>query len=111
MYFAGSQLAVFQGANERPYLNHTGRESNAEKRPTGSGPKGCDENGPATALLVGHVSMEICSAPRALSTAHFDRNKIHAISGTGHLPASLTNPRDLRAVQVKFGEEPPLIIL
>jgi hypothetical protein len=55
MYFAGSQLAVFQGANERPYLNHTGRESNAEKRPTGSGPKGCDENGPATALLVGHV--------------------------------------------------------
>jgi hypothetical protein len=84
IYFAGSQLAVFQGANERPYLNHTGRESNAEKRPTGSGPKGCDENGPATALLVGHVSIEICSAPRALSTAHFDRNKIHAISGTGH---------------------------
>jgi hypothetical protein len=84
IYFAGSQLAVFQGANERPYLNHTGRESNAEKRPTDSGPKGCDENGPATALLVGHVSIEICSAPRALSTAHFDRNKIHAISGTGH---------------------------
>src|SRR5258705_6388288 len=84
IYFAGSQLAVFQGANERPYLNHTGRESNAEKRPTGSGPTGCDENGPATALLVGHVSIQICSAPRALSTAHFDRNKIHAISGTGH---------------------------
>ena len=38
IYFAGSQLAVFQGANERSYLNHTGRESNAEKRPTGSGP-------------------------------------------------------------------------
>jgi hypothetical protein len=55
IYFAGSQLAVFQGANERPYLNHTGRESNAEKRPTGSGPEGCDENGPATALLVAHV--------------------------------------------------------
>src|SRR5438132_6354014 len=55
IYFAGNQLAVFQGANERPYLNHTGRESNAEKRPTGSGTKGCDENGPATALLVGHV--------------------------------------------------------
>jgi hypothetical protein len=101
IYFAGSQLAVFQGANERPYLSHTGRESNAEKRPTGSGPKGCDENGPATALLVGHVPHHFhatletkstrsiqsgagCSAPRALSTAHFDRNKIHAISGTGH---------------------------
>ncbi len=55
IYFAGSQLAVFQGANERPYLNHTGRESNVEKRPTGSGQKGCDENGPATALLVGHI--------------------------------------------------------
>ena len=24
-------------------------------------PKGCDENGPAAALLVGHVSIQICS--------------------------------------------------
>jgi hypothetical protein len=39
-------LAVFQGANEDPYLTDTGRESNAEKQPTGSGPEGCDENGP-----------------------------------------------------------------
>ncbi len=84
MYFAGSQLAVFQGANEHPYLNHTGQASNAEKQPTGPGPEGCDENGPAAALLVGHVSIQICSAPRALPTAHFDRNKTHAISGTGH---------------------------
>jgi hypothetical protein len=90
MYFAGSQLAVFQGANEHPYLNHTGRASNAEKQPTGPGPEGCDENGPAAALLVGHVSIQICSAPTAspartaLPTAHFDRNKTHAISGTGH---------------------------
>jgi hypothetical protein len=45
----------FQGANEDPYLTDTGRESNAEKQPTGSGPEGCDENGPAAALLVGHV--------------------------------------------------------
>jgi|ERR1700736_7058021 hypothetical protein len=36
-----------QGANERPYLTHTGRVSNAEKQPTGPGPTGCDENGPA----------------------------------------------------------------
>jgi hypothetical protein len=84
MYFAGGQLAVFQGANEGPYLNHTGRVSNAEKQPTGAGPEGCDENGPAAALLVGHVSIQICSAPRALPAAHFDRNKTHAISGTGH---------------------------
>ena len=63
MHFAGGQLAVFQGANERPYLTHTGRVSNAEKQPTGHGPTGCDENGPAAALLVGHVSIQICSLP------------------------------------------------
>jgi hypothetical protein len=35
--------------------------SNAEKQPTGHGPEGCDENGPAAALLVGHVSIQIGS--------------------------------------------------
>ena len=37
-----------------------------EKQPTGHGPEGCDENGPATALLVGYVSIQICAllAPR-----------------------------------------------
>ena len=33
-----------------------------EKQPTGRGPKGCDENGPAAALLLGRVSIQICSA-------------------------------------------------
>src|SRR5262245_5433795 len=33
----------------------TGRASNAEKQPTGCGPEGCVENGPAAALLVGYV--------------------------------------------------------
>jgi hypothetical protein len=61
MHFAGGQLAVFKGGNERPYLTHTGRVSNAEKQPTGPGPEGCDENGPAVALLVGHVSIQICA--------------------------------------------------
>src|SRR5208337_4689766 len=42
-------------AIKHPYLSHTGRASNAEKQPTGPGPEGCDENGPAAALLVGHV--------------------------------------------------------
>src|SRR5260370_5525547 len=74
----------FKARTKRTYLNHTGGVSNAEKRPTGPGPEGCDENGPAAALLVGHVSNQICSAPRALPTAHFDRNKMHTISGTGH---------------------------
>jgi hypothetical protein len=36
---------------------HTGRASNAEKQPTGRGPEGCVENGPAAALLVGYVSI------------------------------------------------------
>ena len=40
---AAGQLAVFQGA------------SDAEKQPTGRGPEGCVENGPAAALLVGYV--------------------------------------------------------
>src|SRR6202035_568244 len=51
----------FKARAKRPYLNHTGRASNAEKQPTRPGPKGCDENGPAAALLVGHVSVQICS--------------------------------------------------
>ena len=76
-------------ALKHPYLSHTGRASNAEKQPTGPGPEGCDENGLAAALLVGHVSIQICSlnagpARTALPTAHFDRNNIPAISGTGH---------------------------
>jgi hypothetical protein len=54
------------------------------RRGGANGPEGCDENGPAAALLVGHVSIQICSAPCALPTAHFDRNEGHAIYGTGH---------------------------
>src|SRR5258705_10819624 len=51
----------FKARAKRPYLSHTGRASNAEKQQTGPGPEGCDENGPAAALLVGHVSVQICS--------------------------------------------------
>src|ERR1700737_2966027 len=51
----------FKARAKRPYLSHTGRASTAEKQPTGPGPEGCDENGPAAALLVGHVSVQICS--------------------------------------------------
>src|SRR5208283_2905510 len=50
----------FKARAMRPYLIHTGRASNAEKQPTGPGPEGCDENGPAAALFVGHVSVQIC---------------------------------------------------
>src|ERR1700730_13387508 len=51
----------FKARAKRPYLSHTGRASNAEKQPTGPGPQGCDENGPAAALLAGHVSIQIFS--------------------------------------------------
>src|ERR1700678_942117 len=61
MAFAVGQLAVFKARAKRPYLVHTGRASNAEKQPTGHGPEGCDENGPAAAVLLGYVSMQICS--------------------------------------------------
>src|SRR5271165_1245045 len=47
-------------AVKRPYLSHTGRASNAEKQPTGRGPEGCVENGPAAALLVGYVPHHFC---------------------------------------------------
>src|SRR5271168_3222971 len=51
----------FKARAKRPYLSHTGRASNAEKQPTGRGPEGCVENGPAAALLVGYVSIQICA--------------------------------------------------
>src|SRR5277367_715486 len=50
----------FKAQAKRPYLSHTGRASNAEKQPTGPGPEGCIENGPAAALFVGYVSIQIC---------------------------------------------------
>src|ERR1700737_1396307 len=61
IYFAGVSWLFFKAQAKRPYLNHTGRASNAEKQSTGPGPEGCDENGPAAALLVGPVSIQICS--------------------------------------------------
>jgi hypothetical protein len=79
----------FKARAKRPYLNHTGRASNVEKQPTGPGPEGCVENGPAVALLVGYVSIQICAlsaspARTALPTAHFERNAITIICETVH---------------------------
>src|SRR6267154_1774080 len=51
----------FKARAKCPYLIHTGRANNAEKQPTGRGPEGCVENGPAAALLVGYVSIQICA--------------------------------------------------
>jgi hypothetical protein len=72
-HVAAGQLAVFQGGPSRTGNRsahiwiHTGRGpsrtggSNAEKQPTDRGPKGCVENGPAAALLVGYVPIQICA--------------------------------------------------
>jgi hypothetical protein len=38
-----------------PYLDSSAAAE--EKQPTGRGPEGCVENGPAAALLVGYVSI------------------------------------------------------
>jgi len=35
-----------------------------EKQPTGRGPEGCVENGPAAALLVGYVSIRYAPSSR-----------------------------------------------
>src|ERR1700693_2145755 len=53
----------FKGRAKRPYLSDTGRASNAEKQPTGPGPEGCDENGPAAALLVGRIGSDMLPLP------------------------------------------------
>jgi hypothetical protein len=46
---------------KRPYLDRYGPSEQGgrrtEKQPTGRGPQGCVENGPAAALLVGYVSI------------------------------------------------------
>jgi len=52
----------FKARAKRPYLSHTGRASNAEKQPTGRGPEGSVENGPAAALLVGYVPHQLRAA-------------------------------------------------
>jgi hypothetical protein len=74
----------FKARAKCPYLIHTGRASNAEKQPTGRGPEGCVENGPAATLLVGYVSIEICALLGALPAAHFERNDITIICETMH---------------------------
>ena len=80
--FAAGQLAVFQARAKRPSSTilllllfgslptsvkmvldgpseSGGRRT--EKQPTGRGPEGCVENGPAAALLVGYISIQICA--------------------------------------------------
>ena len=55
------------------------------KQPTGRGPEGCDENGPAAALLVGYVSPWICALLAPCRRPILIATKDMLISGTGHL--------------------------
>ena len=54
------------------------------------GPEGCDENGPAAALLLGHVSISDMLPPTAspartaLPAAHFDRNAAIPVTDLVH---------------------------
>ncbi len=48
-------MTVFQGASEAPVCESYGLSEQSGKTATGPGPQGCDQNGLAAALLVGHV--------------------------------------------------------
>src|ERR1700756_5271021 len=77
----------FKARAKHPYLIHTGRASNAEKRPTGRGTEGCVENGPAAALLVGYVSIQICAllAPCRRPILNATTSSLYARRCTTHL--------------------------
>jgi len=74
----------FKGRAKRPYLAIRVERANAEKHQLAPAQRVADENGPAAALLVGHVSVQICSLLTPCRRPIFDRNKIPRISGTGH---------------------------
>ena len=71
-------------------LNRYVRSEQRGKKPTGRGPEGCDENGPAAASLVSYVSIQICAllAPVRLGPPCrrpiLITTKDMLISGTGH---------------------------
>jgi hypothetical protein len=57
---AAGQLAVFQGASEAPISDPYGRATRKNSQ-LAAAREGCVENGPAAALLVGYVSIQICA--------------------------------------------------
>ena len=87
---AGGQLAVFQGASEAPISESYGSSESGgrrtEKQPTGRGPEGCVENGPAAVRrLPDRLRIDSdMRPPRALPTAHFERNDVTIICETVH---------------------------
>ena len=82
---AAGQLAVFQGASEVSISDRSIRAERARgKTATGRGPEGCVENGPAAALLVGYLSIEICTFLAPGRRPNFERNDITIICETVH---------------------------
>jgi hypothetical protein len=73
-------------AVKHPYLSHTGRASNAEKQPTGRGPEGCVENGPAR----GNVWAYRCVDVSAFAKHHELRRDLLIIIAVSK--SSLTSP-------------------
>jgi hypothetical protein len=84
--FAVGQLAVFQGASEVPLSESYGSREQRGKTANWPRPEGWDENGPAAVPQPRdrlRINLDM-RPPRALPTAHFDRNESHVIYGTGH---------------------------
>ena len=83
--FAAGQLAVFQGASEVPISVSYGLSEQRGKQPTGRGPEGCVENGPAAAfarrLRIVQIMRPLTASPArtALPAAHFERNETQGI--------------------------------
>src|ERR1700722_4326639 len=98
----------FKARAKCSYLIHTGRASNAEKQPTGRGPEGCVENGPAATLLVGYVSIEICAllAPcrRPILNA---RHHHYMRDGTLGLLLAINHPRYAELIHQHAEAESP----
>jgi hypothetical protein len=80
---AGGQLAVFQGASEAPISESYGSNERKNSQ-TGPDPEGCVENAPATRVARRfHIDSDM-RPPRALPTAHFERNDVTIICETVH---------------------------
>ena len=81
---AGGQLAVFQGASEAPISESYGSSEQRGKTANWPGPQGNVEKGPAAALLVGYVSIQICALLAPCRRPIFERNDVTIICETVH---------------------------
>src|SRR6266481_2631166 len=80
----------FKARAKRPYLDSYGSSESGgrrtQKQPTGRGPEGCVENGPAAVRRPPdrlRINLDM-RPPRALPTAHFERNDVIIICETVH---------------------------